>query len=215
MATLNQFLYALNSDNAETREAASRVLLREFKKSPSDLPVNLIATIANRLNDDSELVRENVSEFILEYAKSGRNLDQAWLNVVAHLNNSNANVRQRISESLSYLGQSEQKLRTFLDNSALPERMRFYASEALTHFYLRQKYFSSLNELLKKEPIILNGVFRAIEYDRRVKVLGEKDFMSLVPRIRESRNRVIAPVKAVPKRELPRKDLRDRQYARA
>ncbi len=210
MASLNQLLTAFGSEDQQVREAASRLLLREFKQKPSDLPINVVAFIANRLNDGSSQVKENVAEFVYLYSKSGRELGQAWLNMVSHLANNNQKVRQFVNASFEYLGNSETTMKSILDNPRLPGNIKEPAAQVLTHYYIKKKYFSSLMELLKKESVVVSGAFKGINFDRRLGTLQKQDFEFLMPSMRDAQVRLTTrPMQRF--KELPRRDIRDRR----
>jgi len=204
MTNLNQFLLALNSSDEEVREPASRFVLREFKRSPSNLTSNALAVIANRLGDDSEGVRRNISVFFLEYAKAGKDLGQAWLNLAKYLRSRDQFVRRYVIESFGFLGNGENVLKSVLDNPGMPKEIKFLASEGLEHYYVRQKYFSSLGDLLKREEAVARGAFSGISVDRQLRMVKDKDLMPLAPAMRDARVRLAQP-KRVIRRVPPRR----------
>ena len=204
MVSLIQVLQALNSDETEMRESAAIFLVNEFKKSPSDLPANNLATIINHLNDENELVRRTIAKFVYSYAKAGKELSHAWLNLVGFTRSEDPGVRQLVFSSFSYIDtRSEQTLKKYLDNPAFGDKTRFLAAEALAHFYSRQKYFSSLSELLKKDSVVVKGAFSGFNYENSAQLVQKEDLQKVMPMLRDAQNR-LAHDRQMPKREIAR-----------
>jgi predicted transcriptional regulator with HTH domain len=183
MATLPQFVYALNANDNAVRENASRVLLNEFSKRPSELPLNVLASVANRLGDSSALVRNNVARFLYFYVKSGRTLGQVWLNLAVHLKSNDANVKTYLVQALNFLGKDEHILQKVVDNFRINPEMRMRAAEALAHFYDRKGYLSSVSDLLQKDFYTIRGTLTGIYVDRQMRLINEKDLLPIEPKI--------------------------------
>jgi len=211
MATLAQFLNALNSDESETREAASRVLLREFRKTGSNIKTEMteegIVFLCKRLNDENEIVRRTIAQFLFEYAKSGNDLGAGWVYLTRFVRSKDNFVRRLILESYSYLDQAETKLKDYLIHLNDP-RAKFYVAEALTHYYSRKKYFSSLIELLKKEAIIARAAIYGIKYEKLLGSIPASDYLKLEKNITFAESKIMGPgaKPKVPVREAPKRD---------
>lgn len=214
MTTIQEFYDAFESSYDDVRENASKYLLRltnyPFKE-------NSLAWVVNKLNDKNVQVRQNVCTFIINYARN-HDLGYAWINLARFLRHDDPNVRRAVMKTFSYVNKGEDFLKSFIHNSKFSEYDRFYVAEALEHYYASQKYFSSLNDLLKsKEPIVVKGAFRGIQLDSSPNsgILTQKDLMPLQSTIKFAKDSLTAkPKKNLQERALPREiqmqKLRDR-----
>lgn len=215
MVTLNQFLLGLNAEDNEVRESYSNMLLEEFSKSPSGLQTNVLAFIANKLNDESALVRSNIAKFLYQYAKSGRELGQVWINLAKYLGSRDNNVRINVIQSLNYLGKDETTLKKILEDVKYPTEVRMRVAEALAHFYDKKGYLSSLSDLLKKDLSIIQGTLIGIYVDRQLRIVSDKELQPLTETIRLARDTLEHPDLHKPiRKEIPRSAERDKRFAR-
>lgn len=196
MVSINEFMLALNAEDNEVRERASSLLLNEFSRSPSNLNTNQLAEIAKRLGDESELVRRNIGRFFFLYAKSGRELGHAWINLSKYLGSKDPSIKVYIIQATNFLGKDETALKKILEDPRYPSEIRMRAAETLAHFYDKKGYLSSLSDLLKKDLVTIKGTLIGIYTDRQMRIIDDKALQPIMPKINDARLSLEHPEKA-------------------
>jgi len=204
MVTLNQVLNLLNNEEDSKREVASKLLLKEFQRSPSTLDGKVLGFIVSKLNDDSEVVRKVISNFVYSYAQK-YGLENIGVNLARALTNDDPYVRKVVIESFSFLGADEANLKAVLEDPKYPLGIKARVAQALAHFYDKKGYFSSLLDLLKKEPVIVKGVLYGISLDRQLKRVNDKDLIKISQQILEAKASLSPKKRVLPTKEVPKR----------
>jgi len=188
MVTLTQVLQALNSDDDSIKEAAAKSILDEYrldlsKGKSSILSQTVLIYLLKQMSNDNVVFRRTLAEFILEFVRSGNSLGLGWVYLASLGRSEDPQIRLRVSESYNYLNKDETILKSCLDNSKLSDAIRFYSGEALTHFYLKKKYFDSFIKLLAKDPIVVKAVYSGYNSEKNLRSISVEDIKLLEPNI--------------------------------